>query len=105
MYNEIITLISKTANGSDDYGNIIESQTERQILAKLQSIGLNEFYQAQAQGYKPELKFVIADYLDYQGEQRLRYAEYEGEEKEYTIIRTYRKGNELELTCEKGVEP
>lgn len=103
MYDNIIKLVSvsKTVN---NYGDIVETPTEKLVFAELKSIGQTEFYQAQAIGLKPELKFVIADYLDYNDEKTLKYQPFHGKEEEYTVIRTYRNGNELEITCKRGVD-
>lgn len=46
----------------------------------------------------PELKFAIADYLDYDNEQELIY-----NDKRYKVLRTYRTGTELEITVYGGV--
>ena len=55
----------------------------------------NEFYQAQAQGYRPELCVEIKE-LDYDGEGHFEYGG-----KMYRIIRTYPVKNEcLELICQ-----
>ena len=64
MYHEAIKLI-KTTQEPDETGELISTTVEREIFAKMVSIGQQEFYQAQANGLKPELKFEIADYLDY----------------------------------------
>ena len=77
--NEIITLVD---NG-----------TRREVFAKQLSIGTAEFYQAAATEYSPELKFVLADYLDYHGE---TFVKYEGDL--FRIMRTYRAGQAIELT-------
>ena len=104
MYDQIVKLVSETYQ-IDEYGDKVADRTERTIFAELKSIGQSEFYQAQATGLKPELKFVIADYLDYQGEKILRHQGFnEAEEEEYEVIRTYRNGNSLEITCGKGVD-
>lgn len=76
--NELISFVTETSS--------------RGVLCGLRSIGLTEFYQAQATNYRPELKFVLADYLDYQGETYIRY---NGDL--YVVIRTYRTGQELEI--------
>lgn len=76
--NELISFVTETSS--------------RDVLCGLCSIGLTEFYQAQATNYRPELKFVLADYLDYQGETYIRY---NGDL--YVVIRTYRTGQELEI--------
>lgn len=103
MYNEIIKLLSET-DTTNEYGDIVKKTIERVVFAEVMSAGMGEFYQAAAVGLKPEIKFKIADYLDYRGEKKLRYAPYKGDEEEYTVIRTYRKGIELELTCKRGVD-
>lgn len=72
---------------------LIEGASRRDILCKLRSVGHTEFYEANSSGYSPELKFVIADYLDYEGETLVKYGE-----QYYRVIRTYRIGTELELT-------
>lgn len=77
--NEIITLI--------------EGDSRRDVLCGLRSVGHTEFYEAHSVDYHPELKFVLADYLDYEGETLVKY-----NEKLYRVIRTYRTGQELELT-------
>lgn len=76
--NELISFVTETSS--------------RDVLCGLRSIGLTEFYQAQATNYRPELKFVLADYLDYQGETYIRY-----NRDLYVVIRTYRTGQELEI--------
>lgn len=97
--NEILTLIASTQR-TDEYGDPVTSETSREVFAKLGSIGMKEFYQAQAVGLQPELKFVLADYLDYEGETMV---EYNGQR--YRVLRTYRAGQELELTVYREVNP
>lgn len=82
--NEIITLILRTP-GTD-------TVTKRDVFARMASIGMTEFYQANAQDIHPEAKFILADYLDYNGETLL---DWNGQR--YRILRTYRTGQELEL--------
>lgn len=97
--NEIIHLIKQTRS-TDEYGDPVISQSSRQVFCRVDSVGMKEFYQAASTGLKPELKFVLADYLEYQGEQL---AEYDGAV--YHVLRAYRKGLELELTCYSEVNP
>ena len=102
MYDQPIKLISVTKTGNQ-YGDFVETTSEREVFAEIKSISQSEFYQAKALGMKPEIKLVLADYLEYQGETKLKYQSYgESEEHEYTIIRTFRKGNELEIVCKRG---
>lgn len=97
--NEVISLIQQT-HGADDYGDSVITETSREVFAKLGSIGQKEFYQAHAVGLQPEVKFVLADYLDYDGEEQV---EHNGVR--YRVLRTYRKGQELELTVYREVNP
>lgn len=103
--NEILTFIQQT-HGSDEYGDPVLTETFRVVLCREASIGQSEFYQAHATGLKPEIKLVIADYLDYHNEQLLRYMPLgQTEEQLFRVLRTYRNGQELELVCYREVNP
>ena len=97
MYNEVIFLTT-TGSVTNEVGDQIETQTKTMRFAKLKSIGQSEFYQAQAQGLKPEIKFVLADYLDYDNQEEVIYNNFR-----YKVLRTFRSGNELEIVCYGGV--
>ena len=97
--SDILTLIQRT-QGVDEYGDPTITETRRDIFCRKASIGQSEFYQAHATGLKPELKLVIADYLDYANETQV---EYDGQL--YRVLRTYRTGKELELTVYREVNP
>lgn len=103
MYDNVITLITET-NTVDEYGDTVTTEAYRQIFAEVKSIGQNEFYQAQAVGLKPEIKFVIADFADYQDEKKLKYTPFNGTEDVYTILRTYRTKKQLEIVCKRGID-
>jgi len=103
MYDSVITLISET-DTVDEYGDTVTTQTTRNIFAEVQSISQTEFYQAQALGLKPEIKFVIADFADYQNEEKLKYTPFGGTEQTYNILRTYRNKQTLEIVCNRGIE-
>lgn len=90
---DILNLIS-TQQSVDDYGDLLTVETPRRVFCRVESIGTKEFYQAAATGLKPEIKFVMADYFDYNGEQLI---DYQGTR--YRVLRTYRTGQELEITC------
>lgn len=81
--NEVITLI--------------KGDTSRDVFCGLRSIGQAEFYEASARDFYPEMKFVLRDYLDYDNEQLV---EYQGQR--YSVLRTYRAGQELELTVQRA---
>ena len=98
MFNEVIYLLSTKIN-TNEVGDSIETIEKSMRFAKVKSIGQSEFYQAQAQGLKPEIKFVLADYLDYDNQEELVYNNFR-----YKILRTYRTDrNEIEITCYGGV--
>lgn len=103
MYNEVIKLVKQTKT-TNEYGDVQSTFTEREIFAEVQSIGQSEFYQAHGVGLKPEIKFIIADYLDYEGEEKIKYNAYNGVETVYEVIRTYRSDNRLEITCQRGID-
>ena len=104
MYDSVIYLIHEEKT-VDKYGDISVTETKKRIFAQVKSIGQSEFYQASAVGMKPEIKFVIADFLDYDGEKTLEYTPFPSDEAiTYTILRTYRTGNALEIVCYKGVD-
>lgn len=92
--NELLTLIQRTL--ADD-GYTVLGETRRDVLCRLASIGQSEFYQAQATDLRPELKFVLADYLDYEGEYLCLHRD-----TYYRVIRTYRAGQELEIVVQRA---
>lgn len=103
--NDILYLIQQTQT-VDEYGDPVTNETSREVFCREASVGQSEFYQAHATGLKPEIKLVLADYLDYDGEQLLRYAPKGKTDPElYRILRTYRTGQELELVCYREVNP
>lgn len=99
MMTDVITLISQERT-VDVYGDPVVTETTRDVLCEVASIGMKEFYQAEAVGLKPEIKFILQDYLDYDLEQ---YVVHGGER--YRVLRTYRTGQRLELTCYREVNP
>ena len=103
MFDSIITLMKET-NTVDEYGDTVQTFTERNVFAEVKSVGQSEFYQADAVGLKPEIKFVIADFADYQDEKQLKYTPFGGTEQIYTVLRTYRNKINMELVCKKGIE-
>lgn len=88
--NEVAVLI-KREYGKDD--------VKREVFCGSRSIGMKEFYQSSGTDFRPELKLVLADHLDYNGETLV---EYNGQR--YRVLRTYRAGQELELTLERAPE-
>lgn len=94
---DVLLLVSST-EAVDAWGDPVITETKRSVFCEVSSIGAKEFYQAAASGLQPEIKFTLADYYDYTGE---KLVEYDGER--YHVLRTYRKGQQLELTCYREV--
>ena len=93
MYNDVITLVKYTES-VDRYGIVQRTETTTDVFAQARSIGQSEFYQAAASGLKPTIKFVIADYWDYDDQKEIIY-----DSKRYNVLRTYRTGDALEITA------
>lgn len=96
---DVLTLIRQETT-VDEYGDPVITETRREIFAEQMSIGQKEFYQAHAVGLQPEIKFKLADYLDYENEPCV---EHTGQR--YRVLRTYRTGQELEIVCYREVNP
>ena len=108
MWNTI-KLISLTET-VDSYGDHVITESAREVLADDRSIGMTETYQAMAVGYKPEVKLVLTNWLDYAGEEVVEYTPFGWSYPiRFRVLRTYRNGEALELTCyrdvQKPVEP
>lgn len=97
--NDLLLLISQNIT-ADEFGDPVTKETAREVFCSVRSIGQKEFYQAQAVGLQPEIKFLLADYLDYEGEQQVQY-----DGQCYRVLRTYRTGQELEIICYREVNP
>lgn len=81
-------------NNVDDIGDTISTPIKRKVLADISSIKQSEFYQAQANGLKPEFTFIIRTF-EYKGENSVQHGN-----KMYRILRTYdRLDGNIELTC------
>lgn len=91
--NDILTLIGRTL---DENGNVT-AEERREVFCRLRSVGRTEFYQAQATDLRPELVFVLPDYLEYADEYLCIY-----NDTWYRVIRTYRTGQELELVVQRA---
>lgn len=101
-----ISLIA-TADMVDEYGNWTTVETKRTVYAEERSVGMNEFYQGYAMGFKPEVKFLLTNFADYQGEMIVEYVPFMGNSDRpirLNVLRTYNAGDALELTCYRGVE-
>lgn len=99
-----ITLIKET-DARNEYGDLVKALTTRTVYAGEYSVGMNEVYQGMAVGYKPEVKFRLENWLDYQGEERLQYTPFGSTAPvNLRVLRTFNDGDALELTCYKDNE-
>ena len=101
-----ITLIA-TRDSVNDNGDWVTVETKRTVFAEERSVGMNEFYQGYAMGFKPEVKFALTNFADYQGEALVEYVPFLGDPNKpirLSILRVYNAGDALELTCYRGVE-
>lgn len=94
--HDVLTLIKRT-HEKDANGDPILTEITRQVICGIRSVGQSEFYQAHTTDFHPEVKFVLADYLDYNDE---TLAEHNGTR--YRVLRTYRVGQELEIVAERA---
>lgn len=95
----------KLTKEPDELGDLIPVETRRTVMADEYSVGMAETYQAMAVGYKPETKFLLTNWLDYNAEQAVEYVPFgRTEPVRLSVLRTFRKGDALELTCYRGVD-
>lgn len=101
MYDSLILLCSPTltrdTSGRDRL--TYDWAKAKELFAEVRSISQTEFYSAAQSDLRPEYKFVISDWYDYGGEDRVRY-----EGREYTVIRTFRDGMKLEIVVKREVQ-
>lgn len=94
MFRDVLTLIGEDpkAHGVTDK----PKETERTVFCTVRSVGMNEAYQALANGLQPQFVFILSDFDDYEGEKICKY-----NDTSYRIVRTYRRNQAIELTVEE----
>ena len=93
---DVITLITQTIT-TDKYGNEVVTTQDTDVFAEVDSVSQSEFFAAQDTELKPEYKFTVF-FGNYNGQSLV---EYEGET--YSVYRTYRTGDNLELYVERKI--
>lgn len=93
-FSTVIELIAVSYT-QDELGQQVPAKTRRQIYANEFTVGSAEFYDARAQGLKPECQYQIRS-EDYAGETLCAIG---GDE--YNIIRPEKRGEWTRLTCER----
>ncbi len=92
----LLYLMSEVSS-KNEFDEPIKTYTKRKVIGREKSISQTEFYQAQAVGFKPEIKFSVHAF-EYKGEKKLAY-----KNEVYGIKRTYEDSGDVELTCSKEV--
>lgn len=92
--DSVIKLIAQS-KAQDKYGVWRPTETIRQIYCNVNSISMSEFYEAGRNGLNPQYRFLVFQ-GDYENETM---CEYEG--LRYSIYRTYRRGDTVELYVER----
>lgn len=95
-YNEVIFLVTKESS-FDDIGNQEYVETKDMVFANEMSVGMNEFYQAGANGIKPEAQFEVNSF-EYNGQSELDF-----HEERYSIIRTSKLGDNTRIVCKRVI--
>lgn len=98
MMDDVVVLLGDETITYDDEGNQLIERSERTVLCYAESVSRSEFYSAASAGLKPEWTLTISNRIDYQGERLVRF-----HDELYSVIRTYRDGDEIELTIERKV--
>lgn len=96
LWRDTLDLVT-TTQSQNSFGEYVDgTPSKRTVFANKKSIRQSEFYQAHAQGIRPEVMFEVR-VIDYADETRLEY-----DSKVYFIVRTYSKNDEtLELICSR----
>lgn len=95
----------KNTQTVDQYGDLKDVIVRRQVFAEELSVGMAEVYQAMAVGFKPEVKFRLENWMDYQGEELVEFKPFaRTETRRLRILRTYRDGERLELVCYEDID-
>ena len=93
---DVITLVAQTIT-TDKYGNEVAKETERTVFCEVDSISQTEFYAAANTELNPGYKFTLF-FGDYEGEEVVVF-----KGARYSVYRTYRTGDNLELYAERKI--
>ena len=93
---DVITLITQAIT-TDKYGNEVATEKERTVYCEVDSISQTEFYAAANTELNPEYRFTIF-FGDYEGESLVKF-----NGARYSVYRTYRTGDDLELYTERKI--
>lgn len=91
----VLTLIAETPGAHGIYD--APTETRRPVLCEVRSVSRSEYYRAMENDLRPTFVFRLADFAEYQNE---KICEFDGTR--YSVIRTYRDGQAIELTVEEA---
>ncbi len=94
--SDVIKLIKQTIT-FDAYGREIATETSTTVFCEVNSISQSEFYAAADTELNPEYRFTIF-FGDYDGESIVEF-----DNKRYSIYRTFRSDDDLELYVERKI--
>ena len=89
LWHEVIELGNVTQ--TIVFGEPVDTVTYRSVFADKQSVRQTEFYEAKQLDLAPEVMFVVRS-IEFQNDEFVRW-----KEKVYRIIRTFDKGETIEL--------
>lgn len=96
LHADVLTLITDSPAEAGVFDP--RTETARDVLCTVRSVGMREAYEAMGHGLRPEWVFVLSHDFEYQGEQRCRYHGVE-----YRVIRTYvTEADGIEITVERS---
>lgn len=84
----------------NSYGDVVETvvYSSNHVFCNIKSVGYREFYEASAQGMKPEIILEMYS-IEYNMQEYVLYNNVA-----YKVIRTYNKGvDKIEITLQRGV--
>ena len=93
---DVVTLVKQTIT-TDRFGNEIATESTRKLYCEVDSISQSEFYSAANTELNPEYRFSVF-FGDYQDEEICAY-----KGTRYSIYRTYRTGDYMELYAERKI--
>lgn len=83
---------------TNDYGVPVQTITEKEVYARVESVSASEFFDGGQNGLKPEYRFLVNAW-EYSDEPDIKY-----NGKVYSVYRTYRRSLDLmELYTERKV--
>lgn len=102
--DDVIKLLTETIT-ADEHGNQTATTTERTVFCTVLTVSRSEFYSAAQTDLHPEYVFRLSHYRDYQGEKLLKYTDWSGVEKTYSVVRVYKAqdGDALEIIAEERI--